>query len=253
MRRQVWDEQRIMAKERDCFCCVMCCAKPDGCCKCCFVDDEKADLCCYKEGGHLRGFVANYYAPAIKNIAFKVVVIIIFVGFFVFGVIVTPLLSENFSLRFFVPSDNPLITTFDIADNEFNNKNGISVDIMMDHRKPNNEVAIPPASCPPLPPPSLPSAVLLRICHVSCTCEARKPGDVAAAAFYRSMRQNASRVRASEVRPPAAASPRAADGDEGWVCTADAGRERLQASGGRGCSGRWLDKRMAGRPTCTRI
>jgi len=66
-------------------------------------------------------------------------VIIIFVGFFVFGVIVTPLLSENFSLRFFVPSDNPLITTFDIADNEFNNKNGISVDIMMDHRKPNNE------------------------------------------------------------------------------------------------------------------
>lgn len=144
---QVWDEQRIMAKERDCFCCVMCCAKPEGCCKCCFADDEKADLCCYKEGGHLRAFVTNYYAPAIKNPLFKGAVILIFLAFFVFGIIVTPMLSENFSLRFFVPSDNPLLQTFDIADKEFNNKNGISVDIMIDHRKANNEVASAPYPC----------------------------------------------------------------------------------------------------------
>jgi len=169
-----------MAKERDCFCCVMCCAKPDGCCKCCYAEDEKADLCCYKEGGHLRGFVTTYYAPAIKNIAFKVVVIIIFVGFFVFGIIVTPKLSENFSLRFFVPSDNPLIKTFDIADNEFNNKNGISVDIMMDHRKDNNEVQTPSASCPPPPPPP-PSRPCCRAnAHLPSFMrahEACKPGD----------------------------------------------------------------------------
>lgn len=125
----------------------MCCAKPEGCCKCCFADDEKADLCCYKEGGHLRAFVTNYYAPAIKNPIFKGVVILIFVGFFVFGIIVTPMLSENFSLRFFVPSDNPLLQTFDIADKEFNNKNGISVDIMIDHQKANNEVASAPCPC----------------------------------------------------------------------------------------------------------
>ena len=67
-------------------------------------------------------------------IAGQVVVIVVFVGFFVFGCVVTPKLSENFSLRFFVPSDNPLMETFDIADNEFNNKNGINIDIMMDHR-----------------------------------------------------------------------------------------------------------------------
>jgi len=34
----VWDEQRILAKERDCFCCVICCAEPDGNCKCCYVE-----------------------------------------------------------------------------------------------------------------------------------------------------------------------------------------------------------------------
>ena len=28
--------------------------------------DEKQDLCCYKEGGWLRAFVTTYYAPAIR-------------------------------------------------------------------------------------------------------------------------------------------------------------------------------------------
>lgn len=135
----VWDEQRIMSKERDCFCCVMCYAKPDGNCKCCWVEDEKQDLCCYQEGGYLRKFVSDYYAPMLANKIFKTVVIVVFVTAFVLGVIVTPRLSENFSLRFFVPTDNPLQKTFDIADDEFNNKNGISVDIMMDHRKANGE------------------------------------------------------------------------------------------------------------------
>ena len=175
----VWDEQRIMAKERDCFCCVMCCAKRDGCCKCCFAEDEKQDICFYQEGGHLRNFVRKYYAPVVcQNQIAKVVIITIFLGFFGFGedllpfsyicthihtharthartssltqslnpsltpslagISVVPKLSENFSLRFFVPTDHPLTKTFDIADNEFNNKNGISVDVMMDHRKSNN-------------------------------------------------------------------------------------------------------------------
>lgn len=177
---QVWDEQRIMAKERDCFCCVMCCAKRDGCCKCCFADDEKADLACYKEGGHLRAFVTNYYAPAIKNLAFKVVVIIMFVGFFVFGIIVTPKLSENFSLRFFVPSDNPLLKTFDIADNEFNNKNGISVDIMINHMNASNEVpnllaSYPCATCAPLLAQAPRLDIALKRVEAACRLPACRP------------------------------------------------------------------------------
>ena len=142
-------------KERDCFCCAICCCpKRDGNCKCCFVEDEKQDLCCYYEGGILRECVSRYYTPAIGNNIFKAVVIVIFLGFFGFGLAVTPKLSENFSLRFFVPSDHPLQKTFDIADKEYNNKNGISIDVMLDHRFQNEKV--PCDLAPPIPAPPRP-------------------------------------------------------------------------------------------------
>jgi hypothetical protein len=146
-------------KERDCFCCAICCfPKRDGNCKCCFVEDEKQDLCCYYEGGILRECVSRYYTPVIGNNIFKAVVIVIFLGFFGFGLAVTPKLSENFSLRFFVPSDHPLQKTFDIADKEYNNKNGISIDVMLDHRFQNEKV---PSDLPPLlPAPTRPAPPL---------------------------------------------------------------------------------------------
>ena len=151
-------------KERDCFCCAMCCCpKRDGNCKCCFVEDEKQDLCCYYEGGILRECVSRYYTPAIGNNIFKAVVIAIFFGFFGFGLWATPKLSENFSLRFFVPMDHPLQKTFDIADKEFNNKNGISIDVMLDHRFQNEKVPSdlpPPLPAQPRPAPSSSSPYL---------------------------------------------------------------------------------------------
>jgi hypothetical protein len=118
------------------------------------VEDEKQDLCCYYEGGILRECVSRYYTPAIGNNIFKAVVIVIFLGFFGFGIAVTPKLSENFSLRFFVPSDHPLQKTFDIADKEYNNKNGISIDVMLDHRFQNEKV--PCDLAPPIPAPPRP-------------------------------------------------------------------------------------------------
>jgi len=140
----VWDEQRVAIPARDCYCCGFCCAKKGGCCDFCFVDEEVMEkkgcgvpcccLTCQKDGGYLRGFLKDYYAPTLMKLPVKIFVIILFFGILGMGAYGSTQLTENFSLRFFVPSDSPLNTVFDIQDNEFRT-GATSVSVLLDHSK----------------------------------------------------------------------------------------------------------------------
>mmetsp|Transcript_48713 Transcript_48713/g.121665 ORF Transcript_48713/g.121665 Transcript_48713/m.121665 type:complete len:1144 (-) Transcript_48713:178-3609(-) len=141
----VWDEQRVKIPARDCYCCGFCCAKKGGCCDFCFVDEEVMQkkgcgvpcccLTCQKDGGYLRGFLKDYYAPTLIKLPVKILVIVVFFGILGMGAYGSTQLTENFSLRFFVPSDSPLNTVFDIQDNEFRT-GATSVSVLLDHTKP---------------------------------------------------------------------------------------------------------------------
>ncbi|EKX41307.1 hypothetical protein GUITHDRAFT_164388 [Guillardia theta CCMP2712] len=136
----VWDEQRIMAQGRDCFCFCAPCAKKGSSCTCCYVEEEEMsksccnDRCCMREGGYLRYFIAEYYAPLLTNLYFKIGTILVFMGLLAVGAYGLTQLGEDFSLSYFVPSDNPLQEVFKIRDEEFRT-GGIKVDVLMDHRK----------------------------------------------------------------------------------------------------------------------
>mmetsp|Transcript_39650 Transcript_39650/g.92790 ORF Transcript_39650/g.92790 Transcript_39650/m.92790 type:complete len:1186 (-) Transcript_39650:188-3745(-) len=140
----VWDEQRVAIPARDCFCCGCCCAKKGGCCDFCFVDEEQMQkkgcgvpcccLTCQKDGGYLRGVLKDYYAPMLIKTPVKVIVIVVFFGILGLGAYGSTQLNENFSLRFFVPSDSPLNTVFDIQDEEFRT-GSTSVSVLLDHSK----------------------------------------------------------------------------------------------------------------------
>ena len=140
----VFDEQRVEGQKRDCFCCVAPCYKDSPergqCCACCRIPDDKMDqsCCCgtgcMKEGGYLRGFFRDYYAPALKNKIVKALVVIVFMGLFAVGAYGVTQLTEDFSLRFFVNDGSPLLDVFDIQDKEYRTGT-IQVSVLLDHRK----------------------------------------------------------------------------------------------------------------------
>jgi predicted RND superfamily exporter protein len=96
----VWDEQRQKARGVDCFCCVAPCAKEGEKCACCYVKEEDmgksccSGKCCMKEGGYLRGFFANTYAPLLKNAGIKVAVLVLAIAFFAVGIVGITKLKE---------------------------------------------------------------------------------------------------------------------------------------------------------------
>lgn len=137
---------RQQNRGRDCYCCGgVCCAKNDGCCSNCIVPEEvmeqtgcQTPFCCLtcqkKEGGYLRDFMRDSYAPILTKLPVKIAVLLVFTGIFAFGCWGSTQLTENFSLRFFVPSDSPLNTVFDIQDKEYRT-GATSISIMLDHQK----------------------------------------------------------------------------------------------------------------------
>mmetsp|Transcript_9528 Transcript_9528/g.18486 ORF Transcript_9528/g.18486 Transcript_9528/m.18486 type:complete len:1147 (+) Transcript_9528:168-3608(+) len=147
----VWDEQRVKSRARDCYCCAFCCAKPfdpetrkGGCCDCCFMEPAIMEqkgctnpcccLTCQKDGGYLANWLKDYYAPFLVKKPVKAAVIVIFFGILGMGAYGSTQLTENFSLRFFVPSDSPLNVVFDIQDKEYRTGD-IGVSVLLDHTK----------------------------------------------------------------------------------------------------------------------
>lgn len=86
-----------------------------------------------EQSGFLRRAIRDYYAPFITKLPVKIVVIIVFLGMVSVGGYGATQLTENFSLRFFVPSDSPLNTVFDIQDQEYRT-GSTSLSVMIDHR-----------------------------------------------------------------------------------------------------------------------
>eukprot|EP00961_Rhodomonas_salina_P255014 3446424-Rhodomonas_salina.1 len=88
----VWDEQRQAVLGIDCFCfAAPCASKEDGECKCFYVKEENQDktccggACCMKEGGYLRAFIKDVYAPLLTIAPVKLLVLLLTIMFFATG------------------------------------------------------------------------------------------------------------------------------------------------------------------------
>jgi len=114
----VWDAQRQIKKKKDC--CGACCCSPKSCC-CCFgrllfaKDGETM-----QEEGMLKRCIRNYYVPLFASNVFRVLVLVIFIGWFGLSCYFATFLKQDFSFRWFVPSDSPLNEVFDVQDKYYN-------------------------------------------------------------------------------------------------------------------------------------
>merc|ERR1711968_304786 len=106
----VYDAKRQAAGRKDC--CGACCCKPTSffCC---------GGNCAKYDEGALKRCIRNRYAPMIASRCFRILVIFIFVGWFGVSAYLATFLRQDFSFRWFVPSDSRLIGVFDIQDKYF--------------------------------------------------------------------------------------------------------------------------------------
>lgn len=93
------DARRMEAGRSD----VVCCAAP------CVVDNERGG----KAKGILHSFMAEYYAPALMNTVGRMIVVVVFFGWFCTSVAVIPQLEIGLDQRLSMPKDSYMQDYFD--------------------------------------------------------------------------------------------------------------------------------------------